>query len=215
MISHLSKALLSLTFCAALAAPAAFAQNHSTVTGYLNDETCELVSGDYGDPSATMHVISDCQGPDNWTAILHEYSSHQDIAFRYADQGDSGTLPILHNEQQGGVADEIQWLYIDGLVFGAVLSYLENTWMTSPPRQAATTYVVALDRTDAPHACVIGRFEGLHGTGHEFAAELYGHLFANMWNCAEDEMMVFTEESVEEIGFEGAVRAAARAAGKL
>lgn len=209
------KALGALTCFAALISPAALAQNHSSVTGYLNDETCELVSGDYGDPSATMHVISDCPGPDNWTAALHEYASHQDIAFRYGDQDTSGTLPILHNEQQGGVADEIQWLYIDGRILGAVFSYFENTWMTSPPRQASTTYVVALSRSGDPSACLAGRFEELSNSGEDYAAELYGHLLANMWNCAEDKMMVFTEESVEDIGYEGAVRAAARAAGKL
>lgn len=194
--------------------PSGFAQNHTVVKTLLNDESCELVSGDYGAPLASLHVISECQGEDDWTVILHEYANSTGVAFRYKDGPDSGTLPFISFGPNGRPNEAIEWAYIDGRVFGAMLGYRDMP----PPGQmdgSYNVYSVALKRDEDPPACLISRVEFGKKRGVPHAAELATHLFANDWKCGEDEFMEFAPEATDPTPLADMVRDAARDAGLL
>lgn len=205
---------LATTAIIAMAAPAGLAQNHSVKVTQFDDEACTLVSGDYGAPLASLHVVTECEGSDDWTVILHEYANSTGVAFRYKDGPDSGTLPFMSFGPNQRPLDSIDWAYIDGRVFGAMLGVREDP----PPggmNAPLNVYSIALKRSDDPPACLVARVEFGKKRGVDHAAELVTHLFANDWTCGEDELMEFAPEATDPMSLADMVRDEARKAGLL
>ncbi|MAP95289.1 MAG: hypothetical protein CMK07_10100 [Ponticaulis sp.] len=194
--------------------PTAVSQDHDTQSTLLNDDRCEVVSGDYGAPLASLHVISECQGMDDWTVILHEYANSTEVEFRYLDGPSSGTLPFMSFGPNGRPGESVDWVYDNERVLGAIIGYRDMP----PPGQMDGTYnlySIALKPGLEPTACLVARVEFGKKRGVPHAAELATHLFANDWKCGEDEMMEFAPEATDPNSLADLVTDAARNAGKL
>ena len=208
--------MLSLTTAGlvVLLAPTALAQNHTTVKTQLDDVACSLIRGDYGSPSATLHVVTECEGEDGWVVVLHEYANSTQVAFRYKDGPESEPMPFASFGPNGRPGEHIDWAYVDGRVFGAMLGYRDSP----PPGQmngSFNVYSIALKRDGDSPACLVARIEFGKKRGVDHAAELATHLFANEWKCGEDEMMEFAPEATDPVPLADMVREAARDAGRL
>lgn len=202
-----------------LPANIASAQDATTSTITLDEETCEIVSGDFGAPSATLHVTSHCQGMGGWTLVLHEYAKSEGVSLAYGEDYVSPELPILSHAPIGRVLDSVDWLKTDDdgdgndEIAGLVIGYAEENWQKPPPNQYLNYYAIALKGGDTPVACPIARLEGLTKRGADNAAAVAVGLFADQWSCETDKALVFTAESTGSTSYVNAVYEKARELG--
>ncbi len=177
---------------------------HSSIT----EDACEVVSGDYGAPEAMMHVISHCNGPGDWTVVLHEYASFQRIALRHGDEAAPDPLPMKIFGRYGAIGEQIEWIEIDGDLKGATV-WFEEDIPSDRFERAANLYAIALKPEDTPSACLISRTEFGQKRGVSHAARLSIELMADDWTCGDDEMLEFTPETTQGKPYADAVRSAA------
>lgn len=180
----------------------------------LNEETCTLVSGDYGAPSATLHVISDCAGPGGWAAVMHEYANSSTLAFKAPDGTDSGTLPFGGFGPYGKPAENLEWVLANGEPIGVVAGYGEQ----APPGQmdsVFSSYSIALKPGTDAVACLISRIEFGKKRGVDAGAAEIVQNYASDWVCGESKYFEVVPGEAEARSFETLAAIAYSEAGNI
>ena len=170
----------------------------------VNEDSCEVIEGDYGAPAATMHVISECDGLGDWTVYLHEYSSFQGLSFSPADGVDSPQLPFLQFGRYGRIGERLEWITMDGDVIGVTVGFQEQP----PPGEydgPFNVYSVALKADEDPSACLISRVEFGQIRGVPDAARLAVKTMATDWGCVENERIDFAPDTINGASYHQAV----------
>lgn len=195
---------LAATVCGSAMAEPEFDRIFTTIS----EDSCKVIEGDYGDPAYSMHVISECEGAGDWTVYLHEYSSFQGLSLSPADGLDSPELSFLQFGRYGRIGERLEWVTMDGEVIGVTVGFHEQP----PPGEndgASNTYSVALKADEYPSACLISRVEFGRVRGVPDAAELAIKTMAADWNCAKNERIDFTPETINGMSYHSAVLDAA------
>ncbi|MAK61438.1 MAG: hypothetical protein CMK09_10695 [Ponticaulis sp.] len=167
----------------------------------LDEDSCALVSGDYGAPSASLHVISDCTGPGGWTAVLHEYANSTSLAFKAPDGTDSGTLPFGGFGPYGKPSQGLDWILAGDEPIGVVVGYGEQ----APPGSTDSVfsyYSVALKPETDAIACLISRIEFGKKRGVDAGAADIIETYAADWDCDESHYFEVVPQAAEARSFE-------------
>ena len=199
---------LAATVCGSAMAEPEFDRTFTMV----DEDACEVIEGDYGDPAYSMHVISECEGVGAWTVYLHEYSSFQGLSLSPADGVDSPELPFLQFGRYGRIGERLEWVTMDGEVIGVTVGFHEQP----PPGEYDSpfnVYSVALKADEDPSACLISRVEFGRVRGVPDAAELAIKTMAADWDCALHERIDFTPETINGMSYHNAVLAKAEELG--
>ncbi len=214
-MKQLSKPGLMMVAMFGLMTAAAQVPDHKTIATGLNEETCHIISGDYGDPEATMHVISHCEGVGGWTLVQHEYAKSEDAVFKHGDKPETAKLPFESIGPISGLIENVDWVTIDGTVIGAVVGKMDYNWNGPPPNEFLNYYAIALTEGDTPQACIIARIEGITKRGAQSASELALLLFHDHWTCGTSKSLTFTADSTGSTSYTNAVFEKARELGAI
>lgn len=194
----------------AVAAAPSFADHHEpeirVSRTLISESNCRVMSSE----SPSDQVVSACDGENGWTLILHDHTTYMSLSLEPEGGHNSGELEFLRFGSDGEIINRLQWVYADDTLLGLVVGYGEVP-LAGETDGALNMYSIALKPDQTPSACIMSRVEFGQVRGVDHAAREVIASMADGWDCAEDERIDFSPETIDGQPYSQAVREAARA----
>ena len=194
----------------AVAAAPSFAEHHDAEIDVsrtlISESNCRVVSSE----SPSDQVVSACDGENGWTLYLHDHATYMSLSLEPEGGQNSGELEFLRFGSDGEIINRLQWVHADDTLLGLVVGYGEVP-LAGETDGAFNVYSIALKPDQMPSACIMSRVEFGQVRGVNSAARQVITSMADGWDCAEDERIDFSPETINGQPYSQAVHEAARA----
>ncbi|HBH89459.1 hypothetical protein [Ponticaulis sp.] len=200
--------LISAALC--LACLPARADTHqpetSIVRTNLAESNCEIADS----VNAAGALVFTCTGEGGWTLFLHDYLNQMTLSLENEAGANSGEMRFDQRGSDGELGQRIEWVYAGETLLGLTVGYSE-TPLAGEANGAYNVYSIAIKPDQTPSACVMSRVEFGRVRGVTSAARQVITSMADGWDCAEDQRIDFSPETINGQPYSQAVRESARA----